>query len=78
MNGTVAGRSSDYCAASAGTCIRSISSSMRGQCVASVTWRRLRPMSERPGYGFGMRPPLDLLKAGQRDEVIQAAERDFV
>jgi hypothetical protein len=39
-----------------------------------AAWLWLR----QPHGRFDMRPPLDLLKAGQRDEVIQAAERDFV
>jgi len=39
-----------------------------------AAWLWLR----QPHGRFGMRPPLDLLKAGQREEVIQAAERDFV
>lgn len=39
-----------------------------------AAWLWLR----QPHGRFDMRRPLDLLKAGQRDEVIQAAERDFV
>jgi hypothetical protein len=39
-----------------------------------AAWLWLR----QPHGRFDMRPPLDLLKAGQRDEVIQTAERDFV
>jgi len=39
-----------------------------------AAWLWLR----QPHGRFAMRPPLDLLKAGQRDAVIQAAERDFV
>lgn len=39
-----------------------------------AAWLWLR----QPHGRFAMRPPLDLLKAGQRDVVIQAAERDFV
>jgi len=39
-----------------------------------AAWLWLR----QPHGRFAMRPPLDLLKAGQREEVIQAAERDFV
>jgi hypothetical protein len=39
-----------------------------------AAWLWLR----QPHGRFDMRPPLDLLKAGQREEVIQAAERDFV
>jgi hypothetical protein len=39
-----------------------------------AAWLWLR----QPHGSFDMRPPLDLLKAGQRDEVIQTAERDFV
>jgi len=39
-----------------------------------AAWLWLR----QPHGRFDLRPPLDLLKAGQRDEVIQAAERDFV
>lgn len=39
-----------------------------------AAWLWLR----QPHGRFDMRPPLDMLKAGQRDEVIQAAERDFV
>jgi len=39
-----------------------------------AAWLWLR----QPHGRFDMRPPLDLLKAGQRDAVIQAAERDFV
>ena len=39
-----------------------------------AAWLWLR----QPHGRFDMRPPLDLLRAGQRDEVIQAAERDFV
>jgi hypothetical protein len=39
-----------------------------------AAWLWLR----QPHGRFDMRTPLDLLKAGQRDEVIQAAERDFV
>jgi len=39
-----------------------------------AAWLWLR----QPHGRFGMRPPLDVLKAGQRDAVIQAAERDFV
>jgi len=39
-----------------------------------AAWLWLR----QPHGRFDMRPPLDLLKAGQRDEVIEAAERDFV
>lgn len=39
-----------------------------------AAWLWLR----QPHGRFDMRPPLDLLKAGQRDKVIQAAERDFV
>jgi hypothetical protein len=39
-----------------------------------AAWLWLR----QPHGRLGMRPPLDLLKAGQREEVIQAAERDFV
>lgn len=39
-----------------------------------AAWLWLR----QPHGRFNMRPPLDLLKAGQREEVIQAAERDFV
>jgi hypothetical protein len=39
-----------------------------------AAWLWLR----QPHGRFAMRPPLDLLKAGQRDEVIRAAERDFV
>ncbi len=39
-----------------------------------AAWLWLR----QPHGRFDMRPPLDLLKAGQRDAVIHAAERDFV
>jgi hypothetical protein len=39
-----------------------------------AAWLWLR----QPHGRFDMRPPLDLLKSGQRDAVIQAAERDFV
>ncbi len=39
-----------------------------------AAWLWLR----QPHGRFDMRPPLELLKAGQRDEVIQTAERDFV
>jgi hypothetical protein len=39
-----------------------------------AAWLWLR----QPHGRFDMRPPLDLLKVGQREEVIQAAERDFV
>lgn len=39
-----------------------------------AAWLWLR----QPHGRFDMRPPLDRLKAGHRDEVIQAAERDFV
>lgn len=39
-----------------------------------AAWLWLR----QPHGRFDMRPPLDLLKAGRRDEVIQTAERDFV
>ena len=39
-----------------------------------AAWLWLR----QPHGRFDMRRPLDLLKAGQRDAVIQAAERDFV
>jgi hypothetical protein len=39
-----------------------------------AAWLWLR----QPHGRFAMRPPLDLLKAGQRDAVIQAAELDFV
>jgi hypothetical protein len=39
-----------------------------------AAWLWLR----QPHGRFDMRPPLDMLKAGQRDEVVQAAERDFV
>jgi hypothetical protein len=39
-----------------------------------AAWLWLR----QPHGRLDMRPPLDLLKAGHRDEVIQAAERDFV
>ena len=39
-----------------------------------AAWLWLR----QPHGRLGMRPPLDLLKAGRREEVIQAAERDFV
>jgi Protein of unknown function (DUF2384) len=39
-----------------------------------AAWLWLR----QPHGRFDMRSPLDLLKAGQRDEVIQTAERDFV
>jgi hypothetical protein len=39
-----------------------------------AAWLWLR----QPHGRFDMRPPLELLKAGQRDEVVQAAERDFV
>ena len=42
--------------------------------VGRAAWLWLR----QPHGRFAMRPPLDLLKAGQRDAVIQAAERDFV
>jgi hypothetical protein len=39
-----------------------------------VAWLWLR----QPHGRFDMRPPLELLKVGRRDDVIQAAERDFV
>lgn len=39
-----------------------------------AAWLWLR----QPHGRFEMRPPLDLLKAGQREEVVRAAERDFV
>jgi hypothetical protein len=39
-----------------------------------AAWLWLR----QPHGRFDMRPPLDLLKAGHRDEVVRAAERDFV
>lgn len=39
-----------------------------------AAWLWLR----QPHGSLGMRPPLDVLKAGQREDVIRAAERDFV
>jgi hypothetical protein len=39
-----------------------------------AAWLWLR----QPHGRFDMRLPLDLLKAGQREEVVRAAERDFV